>query len=224
MKSTTKAWLGLGSVSVVMALILFGCAGTVHYWQAWVFLAVTVSASVLQTTYLVRKDPALLERRLRGGPSAEKEKAQKVIMTLTSLGYVALLAVPALDRRFGWSDVPTLLSVLADLFVAIGYGLIFFVFKENSFAAATVQVAPDQRVISSGPYAIVRHPMYVGALTYFYATPLALGSYWGLIVCVIVTPVLIWRIFDEERVLTRNLPGYPEYRAKVRWRLIPGIF
>lgn len=224
MKPATKAWFGLGSVSFAMAALLFAFAGTFRYWQAWLFLALTVGASLRQNWYLVTKDPALLDRRLRGGPGAEKERAQKIIMLWTSLGYLALMIVPALDRRHGWSSVPPLLSLGAGAAIVAGYALIYRVFKENTYAAATVEVAPGQTVISTGPYAVVRHPMYAGALLYLAATPLALGSYWGLLAFVFTLPAMVWRIFNEERLLKRDLPGYAAYCGKVRWRLVPGVF
>src|SRR5262245_5145478 len=156
----TRAWLSMAILGIVIALLLFVSAGTIRYWQAWVFLAVFLGASVLATLDLLRRDPALLERRMKGGPMAEPEPAQRVIMIFTSLGFVGLLVVPALDHRFGWSRVPTWVVVAGNLLIVLGYILISRVFRENSYAAATIQVAEGLRVISSGPYAIVRHPMY----------------------------------------------------------------
>jgi protein-S-isoprenylcysteine O-methyltransferase Ste14 len=219
-----RAWLGLGFLTVVMGLLLFVPAGTVRYWQGWVYLAVFVGACFLTTIYLIKNDPALLKRRLSGGPTAEKEKAQKIIMLFASLGFIALLVVPALDYRFGWSAVPLYVVIAGDLFVATGFYFIFLVYKENPFSSATVEIAEDQKVISTGPYAIVRHPMYAGGLLYLLGTPLALGSYWGLLAFVAMVPFLIWRLFDEEKFLARNLPGYSEYQKRVRSRLIPGFF
>jgi protein-S-isoprenylcysteine O-methyltransferase Ste14 len=207
-----------------MALVLFLIAGTVRYWQAWVYLGLFFGGSSLVTLYLMKHDPALLKRRLRGGPGAEKEKSQKIIMTLTSLGFIALLVVPALDRRFGWSHVPLAVVVAGDVLTIAGLYMNFVVFKANPFTSATIEVASDQKVISTGPYAIVRHPMYSGGLLYLIGMPLALASYWGLIALAAMTPALIWRLFDEERFLLKNLPGYADYCAKVRWRLLPGIF
>ena len=220
----TRAWLGLVSLAVVMGLVLFLAAGTAHYWQAWAYLAVFFGASLLITLYLMKNDPALLARRLTGGPTAEKEKSQKVTMLFASIGFIALLVVPALGRRFMWSGVPLFMIIAGDILTALGFYIIFLVYKENTFAAATIKVTNDQRVISTGLYAVVRHPMYAGGLLYLLGTPFALGSYWGLLVLAAMMPFLLWRLFDEERFLSKNLPGYAEYRAKVRWRLIPGIF
>ena len=219
-----KAWLGIVFLAIAMGLLLFVPAGTLHYWQAWAYLAVFFGASLLITFYLMKKDPALLKRRLSGGPTAEKEKTQKIIMFFTTIGFIALLVVPALDYRFMWSRVPLYMTIAGDLLTALGFYVIFLVYKENTFAFATIQVARDQKVISTGPYAIVRHPMYAGGSLYLLGMPLALGSYWGLLVLAAMIPILMWRLFDEERFLFKNLPGYTEYCAKVRWRLIPGVF
>jgi len=207
-----------------MGLVLFVGAGTLRYWQAWAYLAIFAAASALITLYLLGRDRALLERRMRGGPTAEKRPQQKLIMLGTSLCFIALLAVPALDRRFAWSSVPDAMVAAGAALVTIGFALIARVYRENSFTSATVEVAPDQRVITSGPYAIVRHPMYASALLYLIGTPLVLGSYWGLVPFVVMIPLLLWRLFDEERLLAGNLPGYREYQSRVRRRLIPFVW
>jgi protein-S-isoprenylcysteine O-methyltransferase Ste14 len=224
MSLNRRAWLALLLTAVAMGLFLFLPAGTVEYWQAWVYLGVFFGPSTLVTVYLMKRDPALLERRLRGGPTAEKEKIQKVIMVLTSLGFVGLLVVPALDHRFGWSSMPVWLVVAGDVVMVAGFSLVFLVYRENTFASATIEIASDQRVISTGPYAVVRHPMYAGGLLYLLGTSPALGSYWGLVVLGAVFPALLLRLFDEEAFLSKNLPGYVEYCARVRWRLLPGVF
>jgi protein-S-isoprenylcysteine O-methyltransferase Ste14 len=220
----TKAGLGLVFLAIGMGLLLFLPAGTSQYWQAWAFLAVFFGPSLLITLYLMKKDPALLKRRLSGGPTAEKERTQKIIMFFTTIGFIALLVVPALDYRFKWSSVPLYMVIAGDILTALGFYIVFLVYKENTFTSATIEVACDQKVISTGPYAIVRHPMYAGSLLYLLGMPFALGSYWGLLVLAATMPFLIWRLFDEERFLSRNLPGYTEYCAKVRWRLMPGVF
>lgn len=209
---------------LAMAALLFLSAGTLDYWQAWVFIAVSGVASGATTIYLAIYDPKLLERRMKVGPGAEKEKTQKIIMVLAITGFVALLVVPALDCRFGWSRVPPYLSVAADVLIALSFLFTFFVFRENSYGASTIQIADDQKVISTGPYALVRHPMYAGALIMLAATPVALGSWWGLVILPLIALVLIWRLLDEEKFLERNLPGYVEYKNKVRYRLIPYVW
>lgn len=224
MKPNVKAWLGLIVLAFVMAALLFVSAGSLRYWQAWVFLAVFFGASVFQTLYLMKHDPALLQRRLKGGPTAETERAQRIIMLCTSIGFIALLVVPAFDHRFGWSLVPLPVVIAGNVLIAAGYYIIFCVFRENTFTSATIEIAPEQKVISTGPYAWVRHPMYAGGLLYLLGMPLALGSYWGLLALAATMPFLVWRLFDEEKFLAKNLSGYSEYMQRVQWRLVPGVF
>jgi protein-S-isoprenylcysteine O-methyltransferase Ste14 len=219
-----KAWLALCVLAVAMGLLLFVPAETIHYWQAWVYLSIFVGASALITLDLMRRDPALLERRMNGGPTAEKQTAQKFIMLCTSIGFVALLVVPALDHRFGWSTLPLGAVVSGDALVAIGFYLIFLVYRENTFTSATIEVAENQKVISTGPYAIVRHPMYASASLYLLGTPLSLGSCWAFSAVVAMIPFLIWRLLDEERFLAKNLSGYDEYLKRVRHRLVPLVW
>jgi len=223
-KLNAKAWLGLAALAVVLALLLFVPAGTVHYWQAWIYLVIFTGASALITLHLMRHDPALLERRMRGGPAAESRPAQRLIMVCTSIGFFALFIVPALDFRFGWSGVPLGVVVFGDVLVATGLYFIFLVYRENTFTSATIEIAEGQEVVSTGPYAVVRHPMYASALLYLLGTPLALGSYWGFVVLVIMMPFLLWRLFDEELFLAKNLPGYTEYQKRVRHRLVPLVW
>src|SRR5262245_56632645 len=162
----------------------------------------------------MRHDPALLESRMSAGPTAEKRPAQKLIMLGTSLGFIALLVVPALDRRRGWSAVPPVGVVVGDALVLIGFLLIARVYRENTFTSATIEIVDHQRVVSTGPYALVRHPMYASAFLYLVGTPLALGSYWGLVPIVAMMPLLFWRFFEEERFFTRLVPGYPDSRTR----------
>jgi len=224
MKLDTKAWLSLAFLALGMGLLLFVPAWSLGYWQAWVYLSIFMGASILTTLDLMRRDPALLERRMRAGPTAERRPAQRVIMLCTSIGFIALLVVPALDFRFGWSAVPLGLAAIGDALVAIGFYFIALVYRENSFTSATIEVAEDQKVISTGPYAIVRHPMYASALLYLLGTPLALGSWWGLVVVAAMAPFLIWRLFDEEHLLAKSLPGYAQYQERVRHRLVPFLW
>ena len=219
-----RGFIGLAFLFAVMASLLFVSAGTLHYWQAWLFLAVYFGASILISLYLIRRDPALLERRMRGGPLAEKEPAQRIIMSITSIGFIALIVVPALDHRFGWSHLPDYAVIAGNLLLLLGWLGIYFVFRENSFASSTIESAADQRVISSGPYARVRHPMYAAALVMLLGISPALGSWWGMLIVVALLPALIWRMIDEERFLAQNLPGYAEYRDRVRYRLVPPVW
>ena len=219
-----RAWFALIALVFVMSLLLFVPAGTVCYWEGWVYLSIFTGASIFTTLYLIRKDPALLERRMKGGPTAEKRPPQKVIMLFTSIGFIALLVVPALDHRLRWSAVPLASVVAGDLLVVVGFYLIFIVYRENTFTSATIEIAENQKVISTGPYAIVRHPMYASASLYLLGTPLALGSYWGLLPLIATMPFLVWRLVDEERFLAGNLLGYTEYQKKVRHRLVPFVW
>jgi protein-S-isoprenylcysteine O-methyltransferase Ste14 len=219
-----RAWVALVALAITMGLLLFIAAGTLDYWEAWVYLGVFMAASVLLTLDLMRRDPALLERRMTGGPTAEKRPAQKLIMLFASVGFIALLVVPALDHRYGWSTMSTGFVVIGDVLVAIGFCFILRVYRENTFTAATVDVAADQRVISTGPYALVRHPMYASAMLYVLGTPLALRSCWGLVTVAAMLIILIWRLLDEERLLAQELPGYSDYQRRVRFRLVPFLW
>jgi protein-S-isoprenylcysteine O-methyltransferase Ste14 len=219
-----RAFIGLAILVLVMVALLFGAAGTLHYWQGWAFLACYFLASIAITLYLARRDPALLARRMRGGPWAEKERTQKVIMSIASAGFIALLVLPGLDHRFGWSRVPAAAAIVGDLLMLLGWLGIFRVFRENSFTSSTIELAADQRVISTGPYAIVRHPMYAAALLMLLGIPISLGSWWGVLVVLALLPALIWRLLDEERFLSRNLPGYIAYQGRVRYRLLPRVW
>jgi protein-S-isoprenylcysteine O-methyltransferase Ste14 len=202
-RTNARAWAGLAFLALVLAVLLFGLAGTLRYAQAWVFLAAFLGPCALITLDLMRRDPALLERRISGGPLAERRASQRLISALASVAFLALIAIPALDHRFGWSRVALPLIVLGDLFVVLGLFIVFLVYRENTFTSATIEVVKDQKVVSSGPYGIVRHPMYAGATLFLFGTPLALGSYAGLLALLVMIPALVWR---------------------VRYRLIPGMF
>jgi protein-S-isoprenylcysteine O-methyltransferase Ste14 len=219
-----KAFGGLVGLLLVMAALLFLVAGTIDFWQAWGFLAVFGVAALAITLYLMEKDPKLLERRMQAGPTAEKQWGQKVIQSLTSLMFIAMLVVPGLDHRFAWTPVPYTVVLVGDVLVALGFLLIFLVYRENTYASATIEIAPEQKVISTGLYALVRHPMYFGAIFLLIGMPLSLGSCSGLVVFLLFIPALLWRILDEERFLARHLPGYVEYQRKVRYRLLPYIW
>lgn len=211
-----------GILSWVLILLL--PAGTLHYWQAWVFIAVFTLATIVPTIYLSRANPAALQRRMRAGPRAEPRTAQKFIITGSFLGLFATMVFSALDHRFGWSSVPPWLSLVGDVLVATGLGIAMLVIVQNSYAGATVTVEADQTLVSGGLYKFVRHPMYVGNVIMMIGIPLALGSYWGLLFVIPGTIVLTLRIFDEEKLLFHELPGYCEYAERVRYRLVPYIW
>lgn len=217
--TATSLW---GILSWILILLL--PAGTLHYWQAWVFIAVFTVATIVPTVYLARANPAALQRRMRAGPRAEPRKAQKFIIAGSFFGLFATMVFSALDHRFGWSSVPPWLSVLGDVLVATGLGIAMLVIVQNSYAGATVTVESGQTVVSNGLYKFVRHPMYVGNVIMMIGIPLALGSYWGLLFIIPGTIGLTLRIRDEEKLLLRELPGYPEYADRVRYRLVPYVW
>jgi protein-S-isoprenylcysteine O-methyltransferase Ste14 len=219
-----KAWVGLGKFVVSLAAMVFLPAWTVNYWQGWVFLAAFCVPTALVGMYLMKHDPVLLERRLKGGPRFEKQGRQKTIQGLATIAFVVLSGFPGVDHRFGWSHVPWSVVALGNVLTVAGLVLIFFVFKANSFTSSTIAVHEGQSVVDTGPYAEVRHPMYAGALITLWGTPLALGSWWGLLMAVPITLVVAWRLLEEERFLVKSLPGYAEYREKVKHRLVPGVW
>ena len=210
--------------AIIMASLIFLPAGTLNYWQGWVFFTLFLVASNAIGVYLAIYNPILLERRMRVGPTAEKETSQKIITFFALIGFIAILVFPALDHRFGWSTVPRYVSVVGDILVALGFLLTFIVILQNDYAASTIQVAEGQTVVSTGLYAYIKHPMYAGVLPLLAGIPLALGSWWGVCGLVIIVPGIIWRLLDEEKFLRKNLPGYTEYTNKVKYRLIPFVY
>ena len=212
--------IGLG----VVALVLFAPAGTLNYWQAWVFIAVFTAVSSGPTVYLGLRKPEVLRRRMHAGPIAETRTAQKIAIVGIITMVIAVLVVSALDHRFGWSQVPTPVVVVGGVLVAFGLGMATMAVNQNSHAAATIRVEADQPVISTGLYGIVRHPMYAGALIMIVGMPLALDSYWGLVTVLPAVAVLAFRIDYEEKMLRDELAGYDEYTGQVRYRLVPGVW
>jgi protein-S-isoprenylcysteine O-methyltransferase Ste14 len=220
----SRAVLGFTQLITVLGILLLAPAWTLVYWQAWVYLSIFAASAALITAYLWKRDRKLLERRINAGPGAENEKSQKLIQVLASVVFIATMIVPSFDHRFSWSAVPLTVVVAGDVLVALGFLLVFLVFKENTFTAATIAVAPDQKVVSTGPYAVVRHPMYSGALVILLGTPIALGSWWGVLMFVPMAFIILWRARAEERFLLENLPGYSEYCRIVRYRLVPFVW
>jgi protein-S-isoprenylcysteine O-methyltransferase Ste14 len=219
-----KAFGGLLNLTICLGLLIFGAAWTLNYWQGWVFIAAFMGSSLAITLYLMKADPRLLERRVKAGVTAEKRIAQKVIQGVAGLAFISTMVLPALDHRFRWSQVCWIASVAGDCLVAAGFFIVYRVFKENSFTSGVIEVGEGQEVVSTGLYAVVRHPMYAGALILLAGAPVALGSWWGLLMILPMLVVLMWRLTDEERFLVKNLPGYAEYRNKVRFRLVPMIW
>jgi protein-S-isoprenylcysteine O-methyltransferase Ste14 len=220
--------VGKGLVSAILGLAAFGLllflpAGTFHYWQAWVFLAVFALSTWIPSVYLMRTNPAALQRRMRG-PLAETRKLQRIVIAVIFVCFPAMFVVSALDHRFGWSTVPASMSLVGDALVATGLILDMLVVIQNGYAAVNVVVESGQRLISSGLYGLVRHPMYTGNVILMLGVPLALGSYWGLIFVIPGLIVLILRIRDEEDLLAHELSGYREYTHQVRYRLMPYVW
>ena len=219
-----SVWLRQSIFIPIFFALLLVPAGSLEYWQGWVYGLVFFITTTAIGIYFLKRDPRVVERRMRVGPTAEREPAQKIIMSLLLAGFVLLLVVPGFDHRWHWSDVPLWLVLAADVFVVLGLLGTAIVVRQNSYAASTITVEAGQPVVSTGLYAIVRHPMYSAALVMTAFTPLALGSNWALLIVVLLVPVLAWRLLDEERFLARELPGYVEYCRKVRYRLVPGIW
>jgi len=224
MKLVIQTLISIVAGLAYFAATLFWPAGTFHYWQAWLFIAIFCVATLAPSLYLAVADPAALQRRLHAGPTAETRPAQRLVMCAIYLLVTALFVVSALDHRFGWSSVPTWLVITGNVLVAAGLLLAQLVVIQNSYAAATIRVEQGQPLMTTGLYGSVRHPMYAGALIMMLGTPPALGSLWGLAVVVPSVLVLAVRILDEEKMLVEELPGYPEYRQRVRYRLIPNVW
>ena len=219
-----KSFLGLVFLVLCLALALFLSAGSLGFWQAWVFLAVWTVSVVLITAYLIKYDQKLLASRVQAGPTAETQKVQQVIQSLASLFFIGLFIVPGLDFRFHWSTVPPVVSWISNGFVVLGFYIVFLVFKENSYTSAVIEVSNEQKVIATGPYSVVRHPMYAGAILLLLFVPLALGSWVAIPFPLPLILVVVVRLLEEEKFLLANLSGYEAYRQKVRYRLVPFIW
>ncbi|HEY2530416.1 MAG TPA: isoprenylcysteine carboxylmethyltransferase family protein [Xanthobacteraceae bacterium] len=209
---------------LVMLALIFIPAGTFQYWQGWAYVAVFIICSGAYTVFLAKHDPALLKRRSEAGISHEKEFTQKVVVALLFAACFVLVVLPPLDVRFGWSLVPWQVSIIGNALVALSFYIFYLVSKVNTYAAANVRVEEGQKVISTGVYGLVRHPMYFAALFLLVGTPLALGSLWTLFFSPVFVAILVARILNEEKVLARDLTGYVEYTRKVRYRLIPSVW
>jgi protein-S-isoprenylcysteine O-methyltransferase Ste14 len=208
-------------VPIVLGILILVPAGTFNYWQVYVYMGILIIPMIIVLFYFLKNDPLFLERRTR---AKEKEKAQKIIQIVFSLIFLSGFVIPGLDKRFGWSDIPVSIVLITDIVILLGYLLIFFVFRQNSYASRVVEVEKSQKVISTGLYSFVRHPMYLGVLIMYIPTPVALGSFWGLIPMAAIPLAIVLRIINEEKVLSRDLPGYKEYCQKTRYRLFPLIW
>lgn len=229
METNVKKSKGLRTqvlVRIILAL-LFLCLGfflparTIKYWEAWVYLAIIFICAFGVIIYFFKTDPDFLVRRMR---VKEEVKEQKLIIKLGWFLFLPVFIIPGFDKHYGWSNVPLFLIISSDFFVLIGYLMVIRVFKENSYAYRVVEVESNQKVILTGPYSLVRHPMYTGILLMYGFTPLALGSYWALIGSFLLIFIIVARIFSEEKFLSENLDGYNEYLQKTKYRLIPHVW
>lgn len=209
------------SFFLIFCVMFFLPARTLKFWEAWVYLGVVFLCATGVILYFLKKDPEFLARRMR---TKEKVKEQKLIIKLGWLLFMPTFVLPGFDKYYGWSEIPIYLIIISDFFVLLGYLIVVRVFKENSYASRVVEVDSNQKVISTGPYSTIRHPMYSGVLMMYGFTPLALGSYWALIGTFFLFVIIIARIFSEEKYLKENLMGYKEYLQKIKYRIIPGIW
>jgi protein-S-isoprenylcysteine O-methyltransferase Ste14 len=209
------------SAFLSMAALFFLPAWTLHYWQAWVFLLIIFIPMLFIVFYFLKSKPDFLVRRMN---MKEKASGQSLIVKLSFIPLMLAFILPGFDVRLGWSNLPTWLVLASDLIVLLNYGLVFLAFRENSFASRIVEIMDGQKVINTGPYKLVRHPMYLGSIVMYAFSPLALGSVWAALPALFMIPVLVARIIGEEKMLVEELPGYADYTQKVRYRLIPGIW
>lgn len=205
----------------VLAVFFFLPAGTWNYPEAWIYIAIIFVPMLFALNYLLKNDPELLERRMH---MRETQLAQKKVVSLSLVYFMLAFLLPGFDKRFGWSNMPFVIALAANLIVLVGYLAVIQVFKTNSYASRVVEIMKGQKVISTGPYAFVRHPMYAAVSFMYVASPLALGSYWAMIPAALIIPLLVARIKNEEEVLEKELDGYKEYKQKTKYRLIPGIW
>ena len=206
---------------ILIGVIVFLPAGSIKFWEAWVYFGILFIPMIFVLIYLLKHDPELLERRMK---MKEKEEPQKVFVMFSILVFLIAFIIPGFDYRFEWSEVPLIVIIIADLFIFIGYLLFFLVLKENTHASRIIEVEKGQKVISTGPYAIIRHPMYIAVLMMYVLSPLALDSYWAVLAVLPLPVLIILRIKNEEKILIDKLPGYREYSQKVKYRLLPYIW
>lgn len=216
-----KITIRFSLLPVFLGLFTLLPAGTFSYWEVYVYIVILIIPMLFVLFYFLKNDPQFLERRMR---VKEKEEQQKVIQLVFSLFFISAFVICGFDRRFGWSEIPVYLVILSDVAIFLGYLMVFWVFRQNSYASRIVEVDKNQKVITTGLYSFVRHPMYLSVMIMWIPTPLALGSYWGLIPMATIPFALVVRILNEEMVLLRDLPGYKEYCQKTKYRLIPFVW
>jgi protein-S-isoprenylcysteine O-methyltransferase Ste14 len=221
MELRTKTLLSLPTLPLFPAVLVFLPAGTLDYWQAWVYCIVFGGICCAMLLYMLKKDPQLLQRRFE---SKEPTRIQAIIVVLIRMVFAAILIAAGLDHRYGWSHVPTAVAIAGQAVMLAGLLVIFEALRENTFASSIVTVEEGQKVISTGLYRWIRHPMYSGAVLMQLGTPIALGSWWVMLSLIPFIAICAWRLLDEEKLLLAALPGYKEYTEKTRYRLIPRIW
>jgi protein-S-isoprenylcysteine O-methyltransferase Ste14 len=222
-----KLLIEMGLLTLVLAGLLFGAAGTMEWPSGWVYLGLFTALTLGVSLWLAKADPGLLAERLKPTFQAGQKAWDKVFMSVLMIVYVAWTALMGLDaRRLSWSHVPVAAQAFGALLLIVSFLGVGWVFAANSFAASVIRIQPErgQTVISTGPYAIVRHPMYAFGLLQFAGGPLMLGSWWGLTLVPPAVLALAWRTLGEEKMLRTELDGYEAYARKVRWRYLPGVW
>lgn len=212
-------WVVAGVAGIMV--LFFLPAGTLDYWQAWVFLGVILVPTFALLVVLLIKDPQTLQRRMK---HKESDPKQRGLINFSGIFLSLVFLLPGFGIRWGWPVLPVWVVILGDFIALGGYLLFFLVLRENRFASRVIEVEQGQKVISSGPYAVVRHPMYVSMLLMYLSFPLALGSMLALIPALAMFPIIVIRILNEEKMLALDLPGYDEYLQKVKYRLLPGVW
>jgi protein-S-isoprenylcysteine O-methyltransferase Ste14 len=205
----------------ILTALVFLSAGDISWINGWLFLGSLAVLMLVALAWLLARDPALLERRMR---TRERERPQKRVIFFSLVLFPGIFVLPGLDRRFGWSSVPDWVVAIGIVMMVAGYALFYSVLRANSWASRVIEVQEGQSVIDSGPYAVLRHPMYLATLLIHFAAPLVLGSWWSMIPVAVYPVLLALRVRNEEKILVEGLPGYDEYRKKVRWRILPGIY
>lgn len=209
------------AVAILLAALLFVSAGSLSYWNAWLYMGALLIPMMFALVYLIVRDPVLLDKRMR---IREKEEKQKKYVKVSLVFFVLSFCIPGLDYRFGWSSVPVWLVALATVLVLIGYVMFMVVMVQNTYASRIIEIQENQKLIDTGLYSFVRHPMYLAASILYIASPLVLGSFYGIVPMLFLPFLLAYRIRNEEEVLKVGLIGYKEYIRRVKFRMIPYLW